>query len=130
MGKITAIDTILLKAVNASSESIVITDPNQEGNPIIFANKVFEELTGYAMAEILGRNCRFLQGDDHDQPGIGRLRSAVRYGTGVQTRVRNYRKDGSMFINDLAVSPVHDAAGRLQYFIGVQHLVPETAVSS
>ncbi len=123
MGKVTAIDTILLKAVNASSESIVVTDPNQEGNPIIFANKVFEELTQYSMDEIIGSNCRFLQGDDLDQPEIARIRSAVGFGTEVKVTLRNYRKDGTMFLNELSISPVHDAQGRLKYFIGVQRVV-------
>lgn len=125
MGKVTAIDTILLRAVNASSESIVVTDATRDGNPIIFANKVFEELTQYSMDEIIGHNCRFLQGDDRDQPGINRIRSAVGFGTEINETLRNYRKDGSMFLNELTISPVLDAQGRLKYFIGVQRVLSE-----
>ncbi len=111
---------LLREAVDASNNVIVITDPTLPDNPVIFLNKGFESLTGYTREEALGRNCRFLQAEDRDQPGVHRLREAVLQGEFVCAELRNYRKDGTMFWNELYLSPVYRGT-ELRYFFGVQN---------
>ncbi len=113
------------RAVAASSEGIVVTDPNRPGDPIVYVNPAFEEITGYPAEEVLGRNCRFLQGGDRDQPQLDVLRRALREGRECSVVLRNYRKDGTMFRNELSVSPVYDEGGGLLNFVGVQKDVTE-----
>ncbi len=100
---------------------ILITDPQRPDNPIIYCNPSFEKLTGYERDEILGRNCRFLQGEDRDQEPLDELREAIREGRQSRVVLRNYRKDGSLFWNELTVSPLRDAAGRVTHFVGTQN---------
>ncbi len=112
----------LLGAIlDAFDNTIVITDPNQPDNPIIYVNGGFEKLTGYGPDEVIGQNCRFLQGEDRDQEGVTRLREAVRAGESVDVELRNYRKGGAMFWNHLYLSPVYDDEGKLVLFLGVQN---------
>jgi len=118
---------LLFKVINSSTDSVVVTDARRPDNPIIFANPAFERLTGYASAEIEGRNCRFLQGSDRDQRAVRRLRGAIVIGVETRQVLRNYRKDGSIFYNELSVSPVYDRQGRVQYFVGMQHEVDAAA---
>lgn len=112
---------LLGRAVAASYNGIVITDPTLPDNPIIYANPAFERMTGYSRSEALGRNCRFLQNDDTDQPPLEDLRAAVNEGRECRVVLRNYKKSGEMFWNELYVSPVHDEQCALTNFIGVQH---------
>jgi PAS domain S-box-containing protein len=112
---------LLDRAVAASSNGILITDPKLPDNPIIYVNPAFERTTGYSAEEAIGRNCRFLQGEDRDQPSLGELRAAIREGRGCRVVLRNYRKDGALFWNELYVSPIHDEEGRLTNFVGVQN---------
>ena len=116
---------LLDRAVTASTNSIVITDPNQPDAPLVYVNPAFEKTTGYAAEEALGRNCRFLQGEDQDQPSLGELRAAVREGRHCTVVLRNYRKDGSLFWNELSVYPVRDKNGRVMHFVGVQNDITE-----
>lgn len=116
---------LLLQAVAASNSSIVISDPNREDNPLVYINDGFKEFTGYTEQEALGSNCRFLQNDDRDQPGIKKLAEGIANGEFCSAVIRNYRKDGEMFWNELYVSPVHDDEGRLTHFIGVQNDITE-----
>ena len=116
---------LLERAVNASTNSIVITDPNLPDDPLVYVNPAFEETTGFAAREALGRNCRFLQGEDRDQPALAELRSAVREGRQCTVVLRNYRKDGTLFWNELSIYPVRDEEGRLTNFLGVQNDVTE-----
>jgi PAS domain S-box-containing protein len=111
--------------VTASTNSIVITDPNQPDDPLVYVNPAFERTTGYATEEALGRNCRFLQGEDGDQPGLEEVRAAVREGRHCTVVLRNYRKDGTLFWNELSVYPVRDEEGRVANFVGVQNDVTE-----
>jgi hypothetical protein len=80
-------------------------------------------LTGFSRAEVLGRNSRFLQGDDRDQPGLTEIRQALAAGKGCIKVMRNYRKDGAMFLNELVLSPVNDEDGKLVHFTGIQQQV-------
>ena len=113
------------RAMAASSDGIVITDPNRPDDPIIYVNPAFEKMTGYAEAEVLGRNCRFLQGEDRGQPALDDLRAALREGRECSVVLKNLKKDGTPFFNELSVSPVLDGEGRLLNHIGVQKDVTE-----
>ena len=116
---------LLERAVTASTNSIVIADPNQPDVPLVYVNPAFERTTGYASEEVLGRNCRFLQGKDRDQPALRELRTAVREGRHCTVVLRNYRKDGSLFWNELSIYPVSDEEGRTSSFVGVQNDITE-----
>ena len=116
---------VLKRALDASSDGIVVTDPKAPDNPIIYANPAFEGLTGYPAEEVLGHNCRFLQGESRGQPEVDELRAAVREEKDHRVVLENYRKDGTLFWNELSISPVFDAEGRLTNFIGVQKDVTE-----
>jgi PAS domain S-box-containing protein len=112
---------LLGRAVAASSNGIVITDPRVPDNPIVYVNPAFEEISGYTADEVMGRNCRFLQADDREQPALDELREALTEARECRVVLRNYRKDGTPFWNELYVSPVHDEEGRLTNFVGVQN---------
>ena len=116
---------VLEQALHATDIMVVLTDPHLPDNPIVWVNDYFCTVTGYGHDEVLGRNCRFLQGDDRDQGALDELRAGIREERPVNVLLRNYRKDGTMFENDLFVSPVredrHDPASRVLYFIGVQN---------
>lgn len=116
---------LLDRAVAASSGGIVITDPNLPDNPIIYVNPAFERITGYSRQEVVGRNCRFLQREDRGQAELEVLRQALAERRDCRVVLRNYRRDGRMFWNELYVSPVYDEDGRLVNFIGVQNDITE-----
>ncbi|TDW61532.1 PAS domain S-box-containing protein [Novosphingobium sp. PhB55] len=107
-------------AVRATRMPMVITDPAQHDNPIVFCNVAFQELTGYTREEILGRNCRFLQGPDTDTGSIAKVREAIENGHDIDVDLLNYRKDGSTFWNALYMSPVRDKAGTIRFFFASQ----------
>ncbi len=101
---------------------VVISDALQPDMPIIYVNAMFERMSGYRAADVVGRNCRFLQGSETDQPDLPKLRDAIKREVNGQALLRNYRKDGTAFFNELFVSPVRNDAGVVTQFIGVQHL--------
>ncbi len=111
----------LLRAVESASNGIVLTDPRLPDNPIIYANPAFMKLTGYEQDEILGKNCRFLQGEDRQQENTALIKDAILKEKSITAVIRNYRKNGSLFYNELTVSAVHDSSGKLVNFIGVQN---------
>jgi len=113
--------SLLERAIAASSNSILIADARQPDTPIIYCNPAFEKLTGYSAEEVIGRNCRFLQGPDTDRAELDKLRSSLRSGTEIQVVLKNYRKDKTPFWNELMVSPILDDEGKLTHFIGVQN---------
>ena len=113
------------RAVRSSASGIIITDAQRPGNPIVYVNPAFEFTTGYPASEALGSNCRFLQAEDRDQAGLDELREAVREGRECRVVLRNYKKDGTLFYNELSVSPVLDEGGRIVNFVGVQDDVTE-----
>lgn len=112
-------------AIEMSLVPIVLADPHQPDDPIIFANGAFCELTGYDIDEIVGRNCRFLQGPATDKKAVARIRSAVAARWNVTEELVNYRKDGSLFWNALFINPVFDRGGKLAYLFGTQFDVTE-----
>jgi PAS domain S-box-containing protein len=99
---------------------IVITDPRQPDNPIVLANQAFLDLTGYSADEVLGRNCRFLQGEGTSPVAVDAIRAGIVTEGDTHVEILNYRKDGTAFWNQLNVSPVHDEAGKLLYFFSSQ----------
>ena len=111
---------ILMQAIMESRDSITIADATNDNYPLIFVNPAFESLTGYSQKEILSKNCRYLQGLDQDQGQIKILREAIHQHRSCLVTIRNYRKDGSMFWNELSISPVFDKSGLITHFIGIQ----------
>jgi PAS domain S-box-containing protein len=107
-------------AVRATRMPMVITDPAQTDNPIVFCNVAFQELTGYARSEIIGRNCRFLQGPNTDIAAVAKVRAAIDAGHDVDVDLLNYRKDGTTFWNALYLSPVRDKEGVIRFYFASQ----------
>ncbi|WP_413160159.1 PAS domain S-box protein [Capilliphycus salinus ALCB114379] len=116
---------LLERGVAASSNGIVITDATQTDNPIIYVNPGFERITGYSCEEAIGKNSRFLQGTDRNQPALEELRQAIKTAKSCSVTLRNYRKDGSLFWNELTISPVRNTWGKLTHYIGIQTDITE-----
>jgi PAS domain S-box-containing protein len=112
---------LALIAVERTRMPMVITDSRQADNPIVLANRAFLDLTGYAPDEVIGRNCRFLQGPDTAPAAVAEISAALAERREATVELMNYRKDGSTFWNQLALSPVCDDQGRLLYVFGSQH---------
>jgi PAS domain S-box-containing protein len=110
----------IMKALDSASCGITVADARQLDTPLIYVNRAFEVMTGYSKAEILERNCRFLRGEDYDQPDLDILRKAIDEGLETTVVLRNYRKDGTFFWNELRLAPVFDDQGRLTHYIGIQ----------
>ncbi|MBD1821105.1 PAS domain-containing protein [Cyanobacteria bacterium FACHB-DQ100] len=113
------------QAIAATPVGIVIVDAHQPDYPTIFVNAAFERMTGYTAAEAIGRNCRFLQGHDRKQPALNEIKQALRNCTSCTVILRNYRKDGTLFCNELTISPIFDAEGQVIQFIGIQNDITE-----
>ncbi len=116
---------LLQRAMESATEGITIATGAAGDHSIIYANPAFERMSGYSAEEILGRNCRFLQGEDLDQPERAVIKKALRDATPCEVTLRNYRKDGTLFWNRLTISPVRDANGQLSHFVGIQTDVSE-----
>ncbi|UQN07998.1 GGDEF domain-containing protein [Deinococcus sp. QL22] len=110
---------VLMRAVTSATNGIIITS-SQGDRPILYCNPAFEQMTGYSPSEVLGRNCRFLQGTDTDPETRARLRQALNAGEGIDVVILNYRQDGTSFWNALNLAPVHDEQGHLTHFVGIQ----------
>lgn len=117
--------TLLQLVIDASNDGIVVAEQEGDDNILIYANAAFEQLTGYTSDEILYQDCRFLQGDDRQQPALQVIRDAVRNQRPCRQVIRNYRKDGSAFWNELSITPVFNEGDQLTYFIGIQKDVSE-----
>ncbi|HEY8576865.1 MAG TPA: PAS domain-containing protein [Devosia sp.] len=107
-------------AVRATRMPMLITDPSQPDNPIVFLNDAFTRLTGYSRGEVLGKNCRFLQGPATNGDDVTRIRNAIARREAIEIDLLNYRKDGTTFWNRLLISPVFDETGTLTYFFASQ----------
>ncbi len=102
------------------SNGISISKVTDEDLPLSYVNPSFEAMTGYKFEEVVGRNCRFLQADDRDQPALTLVREAIAEGRSTVATLKNFRKDGTPFWNELALSPIHNRDGKLTHFVGVQ----------
>ncbi|MBE2319303.1 SpoIIE family protein phosphatase [Solirubrobacter sp. CPCC 204708] len=108
------------EALDQSGTGFLLTDPHRPDHPIVYVNQSFLDMTGYAEDEVLGRNCRFLQGADTDPEAIDELRRAIAEERSTTVHLRNYRKDGTPFWNEVHIAPVRDADGTVARFVGVQ----------
>ncbi len=117
------------RAIMSTTDGIVIADMTRAGQPVIFANPAFETITGYTFSEVEGGNCSVLQGSDRAQAALDELRQAVAAGRECRVVLRNYRKDGRPFWNELTLSPVRDDRGQVTHYVGIQHDISE-AVSA
>ena len=115
---------LLQRMVDASQDGIVVAEQEGEDNILIYANNAFETLTGYSRDDILYQDCRFLQAGDRDQQGLQLIREAIASGQPTRQILRNYRKDGTHFWNELSITPVFNENDKLTYFIGVQKTSP------
>lgn len=113
------------RALTAATQGVVITDARAEDDLIIYATPAFEELTGYSSAEVMGQNCRMLQGEDTDPAAVAKLREAIAERRACEVELLNYRKDGESFWNLVSIAPIYDDAGVLTHFVGVQTDVTE-----
>jgi diguanylate cyclase (GGDEF)-like protein/PAS domain S-box-containing protein len=114
-----SIDASLLQSLfEAAPDGVVICDARAADWPVVYLNAAMEKLTGYEASFIRGRNLRFLQGDDHEQEGLGKIRTALRQGASCQTTLRNYRRDGTMFWNEVTIQPLRDSNGNVTHFAG------------
>ena len=111
---------LMQMVINASNDGIVIAEREDREKPLIYVNPAFERMTGYALDDILYQDCRFLQAGDRDQPGLMAIREALDSGGSCREIVRNYRKDGTHFWNELSLSTVYNEADKQTYFVGVQ----------
>ncbi|UCH73075.1 MAG: PAS domain-containing protein [Rhodospirillales bacterium] len=102
-------------------QSVVITDPARPDNPVIFVSDEFERQTGYPPEEVLGRNCRFLQGPETDSTAVEAIRKAIETGSAITVDLLNYRKDGSTFWNRLRIRPLFGEDGKLMFYVGAQN---------
>ncbi|OAI16190.1 PAS sensor protein [Methylomonas koyamae] len=115
------IPQVLSAILDECVNGVTLADPDLEDAPIIYANKAFERLTGYSRDEIIGHNCRFLQGADRDQDARFQIADAMQRHEAVEVTLRNYRKDGSLFHNRLKIVPLFDRKQRVIYYLGVQY---------
>jgi PAS domain S-box-containing protein len=111
---------LLRQALDLTGTGFILTDPRLDDDPIVYANRAFLELTGYEAHEVLGRNCRFLQGPRTSPEAVATMRERLEQRRPVTIELVNHRKDGTPFWNEVHVSPVHDESGRLVRFVGVQ----------
>jgi len=114
------IPQVLSKILDSCVNGVSLADPDQEDMPLVYVNKAFETITGYTFEETVGRNCRFLQGKEHDQTEVNKLREAIKNKKSVEVTLHNYRKNGELFYNHLVMSPLFDSNENLLYFLGVQ----------
>lgn len=113
------------RAIDASVNAVVITNRARAEDPIEFVNPAFERITGYSAAEVHGRNCSFLQGQDREQPAIETIRAALRERREGHAVLRNYRKDGTLFWNDLRIAPIPNENGLVTHYVGVINDITE-----
>lgn len=113
-------DFSFIKALQTAQQNFVVTDPSLPDNPIVYASQGFLNLTGYSLDQILGRNCRFLQGPETDPKHVERIRKAIEQGNDMSVCLLNYRVDGTTFWNQFFIAALRDAAGEVTNFVGVQ----------
>lgn len=120
MKKFTLRNELLLQLVESAQDGIVVAEKEGEDTILVYVNPAFEKLTGYSSDDILYQDCRFLQGDDTDQSAVKIIREAIESQQPVRTILKNYRKDGTVFWNELSVTPFYDDLDKITYYIGIQ----------
>ncbi len=118
-------DYSLVKALQTAQQNFVISDPSLPDNPIVYASQGFLALTGYSLEQILGRNCRLLQGPETDPKAVARIRKGIENGEDTTACLLNYRIDGGTFWNQLFIAALRDGDGNIVNFLGVQCKVSE-----
>lgn len=115
------IPQVLSAILDECVNGVTLADPDLDDAPIVYANKAFDRLTGYSQEEIIGHNCRFLQGDDRNQVGRYQIAEAMKNHEAIEVTLRNYKKDGTLFHNRLKITPLFDKKQRVMYYLGVQY---------
>lgn len=123
------IPKILSIILDECINGVTLADPDLEDMPIVYANKAFEKMTGYSQEDVVGRNCRFLQGNDRDQEARFQLAEALRNKQPVKVTLRNYKKNGELFYNRLKLTPLLSRQGNVIYFLGVQYDVTQQVLA-
>jgi PAS domain S-box-containing protein len=118
--KNTALQNVMLIAIDDANEGITISDARLPDNPLIFVNKGFCSMTGYNADEVMGKNCRFLQGKEINQESVRRVKKSIQNKDSIIEEIINFKKDGTIFWNRLSITPIFDDSGILSHFIGVQ----------
>lgn len=121
-------NALLLQLVENAQDGVVVAEKEGHDTILIYVNPAFERLTGYKSEEILYQDCRFLQGDDTKQESIQLIRRSIDDSQPVRTVLKNYRKDGSVFWNELSVTPYYDEFDERTYYIGIQKDVTEQVI--
>lgn len=120
MKKFNLRNELLLQLVENAQDGIVLAEKEGEDTILVYVNPAFERLTGYSSEDILYQDCRFLQGEDTDQAAVQSIREAIEQTQPSRTVLKNYRKDGSVFWNELSVTPFYDELDKITYYIGIQ----------
>jgi len=118
-------EDLLIKATNSANEGITISSMAQPDSPLVFVNDGFERLTGYSKGDVIGKNCRFLQGEETDKTPVEELRRAIKKGEQTTVELLNYKKDGTPFWNRLSITPLKDENGIATHYVGVQSDITE-----
>jgi len=113
-------DFSFIKAIQTAQQNFVVTDPSLPDNPIVYATQGFLNLTGYALDQVLGRNCRFLQGPETDPKAVEKIRNAIEDGVDMSVCLLNYRADGTTFWNQFFIAALRDASGNITNYVGIQ----------
>lgn len=113
-------DFSFIKALQTAQQNFVVTDPSLPDNPIVYATQGFLNLTGYSLDQVLGRNCRFLQGPETDPKAVEKIRRSIEEGTDMSVCLLNYRVDGTTFWNQFFIAALRDAGGNITNYVGVQ----------
>lgn len=116
---------LLNKAADVTDEGITISSMTKPDQPLIYLNKAFENLTGYRRDEVLGKNCRFLQGPDTDVNAVSEIRQAIAEGKSATVELLNYKKNGTPFWNRLSITPIRNQEGKITHYVGVQSDISE-----
>ena len=121
-------DFRLMMALQSAQQNFAVSDPSLPDNPIVYASQGFLQLTGYAMSQVIGRNCRFLQGPGTDPKAVDRIRQGVADGVDTSVCLLNYKADGTPFWNQFFVASLRDADGSIVNYVGVQCEVNEVPI--
>ena len=120
---------VLTQILDNCVNGVTLSDPDLPDNPIVYANKAFEQISGYGQDEILGRNCRFLHRENCDQEALDTIRQAMKQHAACTVTLLNYRKTGEPFHNRLSIRPLVDQAGEVIYYLGVQYDVTDKVMA-